>query len=83
MTTTDLDNCICAEWDGKGWSTCGVPCPEHITAKSLHKEIANVREYLSKDPGTHPINKALHQLEQTRLPALEATLRRLGAKGVA
>lgn len=25
----DYGNCICAEWDGKGWSVCGVPCPEH------------------------------------------------------
>lgn len=23
------DFCICAEWDGKGLSTCGVPCPVH------------------------------------------------------
>jgi hypothetical protein len=76
----ELDNCICAEWDGKGWSTCGVPCPEHITAKSLRKVIANVREYLIKEPGNHPIGKALYQLEQTRLPALEATLERLEAK---
>ena len=25
----DIENCICAEYDGKGLSTCGVPCPVH------------------------------------------------------
>jgi hypothetical protein len=66
--------------DGKGWSTCGVPCSQHITAKSLRKEIANVREYLSKEPGNHPISKALYKLEQSRLPVLESTLEKLEAK---
>lgn len=23
-------DCICAEYDGKGLSTCGVPCPVHL-----------------------------------------------------
>jgi hypothetical protein len=76
----ELDNCICAEWDGKGWSTCGVPCPQHITAKSLRKAIANVKEYLTKEPGTDWLSKTLYELEQRRLPALEATLKKLEAK---
>jgi len=24
-----LLECICADYDGKGWSTCGIPCPAH------------------------------------------------------
>ncbi len=28
------DNCICAEWDGKGWSVCGVPCSVHWKSKN-------------------------------------------------
>lgn len=28
-TKWDRDNCICSEWDGKGVSTCGFPCPVH------------------------------------------------------
>ena len=23
------EKCICSEWDKKGWSTCGFPCPVH------------------------------------------------------
>lgn len=23
------DGCVCSEFDGNGWSTCGLPCPEH------------------------------------------------------
>jgi len=23
----EMDNCICSEWDGKGWSTCWLPMP--------------------------------------------------------
>jgi hypothetical protein len=77
---SDQDNCICAEWDGKGWSTCGVPCMQHLTTKRLRTQIANVREYLTKDPGTHPISMALYKLEQSRLPVLESTLEKLEAK---
>lgn len=25
----EFDQCICAEYDGKGWSVCGFPCPLH------------------------------------------------------
>jgi hypothetical protein len=75
-----LGNCICAEWDGKGWSTCGVPCRQHITAKSLRKEIAGVREYLTKDPGTDRISKALYKIELSRLPLLESTLEMMEAQ---
>lgn len=21
--------CVCAEWDARGWSICGMPCPDH------------------------------------------------------
>lgn len=28
-TQEEIDNCICCEWDGKGVSCCGVPCPVH------------------------------------------------------
>ena len=43
------DNCICAEWDGEGWSTCGAPCPEHITVEKLDRVIAGT-EGLEKSP---------------------------------
>ena len=31
------EDCICTEWDGKGWSVCGFPCPVHnkITKKEF------------------------------------------------
>ena len=37
--TKELNECICAEWDGKGWSTCGIPCPVHnkMSKKELEK----------------------------------------------
>lgn len=38
----DYGNCICAEWDGKGWSVCGVPCPEHN--KLPKKEVKKIME---------------------------------------
>lgn len=38
------DMCICAEWDGKGWSVCGVPCPEH---NKLPKE--EVKKIMEED----------------------------------
>ena len=28
-TKKEIDNCICNEWDGKGRSACGFPCPVH------------------------------------------------------
>jgi hypothetical protein len=28
-TKKELESCICNEWDGKGVSCCGVPCPVH------------------------------------------------------
>lgn len=24
------EQCICSEWDGKGYSTCGFKCPVHF-----------------------------------------------------
>ena len=36
-----FDNCICAEWDGKGWSTCGAPCNVH---KPSDREIERVQK---------------------------------------
>lgn len=24
-----MEECICCEYDGKGWSTCGFKCPVH------------------------------------------------------
>jgi hypothetical protein len=53
---------------------------QHLTTKRLRTQIANVREYLTKDPGTHPISMALYKLEQSRLPVLESTLEKLEAK---
>lgn len=29
MDTKIDENCICTEYDGKGWSVCGFPCPVH------------------------------------------------------
>ena len=34
------DECICSGWDGKGWSTCGVPCPMHC--KESPEEIGRI-----------------------------------------
>lgn len=34
-TKWDRENCICCEWDGKGVSCCGVPCPVHRKYNSL------------------------------------------------
>ena len=28
------EECICAEWDGKGYSVCGVPCDVHWKSKN-------------------------------------------------
>ena len=28
-TKEELDNCICCDYDGKGVSCCGFPCPVH------------------------------------------------------
>lgn len=47
-------NCICTEWDGKGWSVCGVPCPIHnkMTKKELKRvfiERAIVMKQFVKD----------------------------------
>ena len=36
-----FDECICAEWDGKGWSTCGFPC-------SVHNKLAHQPKKLTK-----------------------------------
>lgn len=34
-----INECICTEWDKKGWSVCGVPCSIHnnLTKKELVK----------------------------------------------
>lgn len=36
-----IEECICNEWDGKGISTCGFPCPVHnknARDNRIHKE---------------------------------------------
>jgi len=33
------EECICSEWDGKGRSVCGFPCPVHKPRKQLLKNI--------------------------------------------
>lgn len=36
-----IEECICNEWDGKGISTCGFPCPVHnknFKNNKIHKE---------------------------------------------
>lgn len=38
--------CICTEWDGKGWSVCGFPCPAHN--KFTKKELSKVFEKRKK-----------------------------------
>ena len=46
----EMDNCICSEWDGQGWSTCGYPCPEHITDDKMRKQITAIEKFLAIDP---------------------------------
>ena len=36
----EIDECICAEWDGKGWSTCGFPCSVHNRLAHQPKKLA-------------------------------------------
>jgi hypothetical protein len=66
------DNCICAEWDGEGWSTCGFPCPEHITTTKLSEGIRGTEEYikLNAEPA-EPVAKAILDHMKSRLVMLK------------
>lgn len=39
--------CICSEFDGKGWSVCGCPCPVHnkLSKKELKKVFAERKKF--------------------------------------
>jgi hypothetical protein len=43
-------NCICTEWDGKGWSVCGCPCPVHnkLTKAELKKVFDKRKKIIQK-----------------------------------
>ena len=49
-TKKELRECICSEWDGKGWSTCGFPCSIHnkLSKKKLKKIVGEQNAFLKK-----------------------------------
>lgn len=73
-----MDNCICAEWDGKGWSVCGVPCMEHITIAELDEGIKGSIEFaIEHKNSTDRIAKALAENMESRAQTLKAYRKRL------
>lgn len=45
-TKWETDNCICNEWDGKGISACGFPCPVHQKFNKLNIVRCWLKEFL-------------------------------------
>lgn len=54
--TDKMTECICNDYDGKGVSACGVPCPIH-TPPPVPSEIdGEIREIVEKILGKHTLN---------------------------
>jgi hypothetical protein len=58
----DIDNCICNEWDGKGVSVCGFPCPVHrkkkkFNVKKFVKQAKIVKKILLQEQKEGLLNK--------------------------
>ena len=63
-TQEELDNCICSERDGKGWSTCGFPC-------SVHNPLAHDKKKLKKYlvEREKKLMKLMAELKKSRIKA--------------
>lgn len=73
-----MDDCICSEWDGKGWSVCGVPCMEHITLKELDEGIDESRKFAKENRNSKDrIAKALAENMDSRIQTLLAFRKKL------
>jgi hypothetical protein len=78
----DYDDCICAEWDGKGWSVCGVPCMKHITVKELDEGIVETEKFIEESKNSEDrIVKALADNMKGRLQTLRAFRNKLVEPG--
>jgi len=75
-----MDNCICSEWDGQGWSTCGypmprhvaTPCPEHITDDKMRKQITAIEKFLAIDhDGEDPFTKEIVAMSRATVGDVE------------
>lgn len=67
----DFADCICTEWDGKGWSVCGVPCMKHITLAELDEGIAETEKFVKEaETSEDRIVKALAENMKSRLQTL-------------
>ena len=62
------DECICAEWDGKGYSTCGYPCHEHFKGdkekwlRQRVEDIARIEKVIKQAKNDKMIGKPVREL---------------------